>query len=301
MSETYGVWLPFTLPSLQGIEVAEPPRHGTLSGFQATLLKEATCYALEVSGIPSAEDAGAFLKRFEAGLLWAATMSRFGVRLSHEAPQRIKKHGRMHADKPAIYKGARPAFRVSLRGTLSGLRQPEPFLEWIGEGAALPCAEGLAGDAKLSLALDLYCLSHFEATQASQFLTLCTALEAVAPPLAPDRELAEHVKRWVRETLALAEAAEPGSEARQRLGDFAGRVGGLKEASHTQRIQTYVRNTLRADGDPEADAIAKDVAKLYSDRGRLMHSGRLPQVDAPSRLDEIMAKVLKAALRRKGR
>lgn len=257
MSEGYTVWLPFSLPNEQVIDVAEAPRRGTLSGFQAMLLRTAACYVLEVSGIPSLDDARAFLKRLETGLLWAATMSRFGVRLSNAAPRHIDGHGRVRCDTPAIYKGARPALGGRTRGTLSGLRQPEPFLEWISEGAALPCSEGLAGDAKLALALDLYCMSHFEATPAARFVTLFTALEAVAPS--------------------------------------------KKGGSHTKRITTYVRDTLRAEGDPEADATADEVKRLYSVRGDLIHGDGPRLGDEPDRLDRIMAKVLRAALHQKGR
>ncbi len=173
------------------------------------------------------EDAHAVLKRFETGLLWAAIMSGFGVRLRDVAPQNVKEHGRMQADIPAIYKGAQPARRGGMGGAATALLGPEPFLDWIGEGAALPCSEGLAKDAKLALALELYCTAQFEATAAAKFLTLFTALEAAAPS--------------------------------------------KKSGSHTKRVTAYVRDTLLADGDPEADATADEVTKLYRIRGHLIH------------------------------
>lgn len=287
------------------IDVAEAPRRGTLAGFPAALWREAACYVLEVSDIPSAEDARALLKRLGTGLLWAAIVSRYGVRRSDAAPQHIKEHGRMQADIPAIYKGAEPRRGGRTSGTLSSLRQPEQFLDWIGEGAALACSGNLAGDGKLALALDLYCAAQFDATSAAKFLTLCTALEAAAPKAAvgPDvaKDVEEHVERWKQEAKAFAEAAKPGSDVQQVFNELAERVGNLKRGAHGKRIRAYVRDTLRADCDPEADATARKIPELYGIRGRLTH-GDAPQLgDAPDRLDRIVAKVLKAAMRLEGR
>jgi hypothetical protein len=305
MSEGYTVRLPFTLPSENAIDVAEAPRRRTLAGFPAALWREAACYVLEVSGIPSAEDARALLKRLGTGLLWATIVSRFGVRLSDAGPQHIKEHGRMQADIPAIYKGAEPRRRGRTLATLTALRQPEPFLDWIGGGAALACSGNLAGDGKLARALDQYCAAQFEATPAAKFFTLCTALETAAPKatVGPDvaKDVEEHVERWKQEAKAFAEAAKPGSDVQQVFNDLAERVGNLKAGAHGKRIRTYVRDTLRADGDPEADATARKIQDLYGIRGRLSH-GDAPRLgDAPSRLDRIVARVLTAAMRQEGR
>lgn len=257
MTEGYTVWLPFELPNRQEIGLEHALQRGEIvQGFPATLIREDTCYVIEAAGIPTLEAAYGLLKKLCTGLMWAALEARLGVR-PRDAPLQDAKDGVIQTEFPAIYRSDQPVRRWSFAAAPpTSTHHPETFLNWVSTGAALPCSETLASDAKLALALELYCTAQFEATAAAKFLTLFTALEAAAPD---------------------------------------------KKGNHTDRTATYVRSALRANGDPGAKAAAEEVRKLYRVRSDLVH-GRGPELgDAPSLLDEIMSRVLKAAMGQKGR
>lgn len=144
---------------------------------------------------------------------------------------------------------------------------------------------------KLLLAIDLYCLAHFRASDFARFLVLWAAIEAVAPDSERPSEIALLVDKWMREARELQLEAD-------EIGSLIGGLSRLKKKSHGQRIRRFVQSMLKFVGDPDEEKLAAEITRLYGLRGQISHSGRYDRIGgALSLMDDIVCRTLKASMR----
>ena len=103
---------------------------------------------------------------------------------------------------------------------------PSRFFEVLDEGVRLPLGNSVLRHPKLKLALDLYCLSHFRASDFARFLVLCTVLEAAAPSPAIAQSGVQLIDQWIIEALASSKIADQNNK--EELNSLARRLRYLK-------------------------------------------------------------------------
>jgi hypothetical protein len=319
MHDSYTVWLPFELATGMEITLPEGTASGNALGYAARLIKRNSRYALELTGVPSADEAAVVLKRLCVGLLWTMLEQMTGIKFSYhpenfeyfddpvKAGENFAKVFKFSAvepvdafigsQAPAIYLSHKKIVRASGEDITMRLSYGrERFLNFIDQGASLNNFEKVLSDEKLRLAIELYGYSHFQVTPYARFLTLCTALEVIAPTPAVDPKIARQVDQWREQAYKKAEKAKPDSKAREDFTALAFRLGSLKKMSHRQRIKQYINDTLALAKDTDAKIIAKEAVSLYDFRGRIVHDGKINLNGQLTRLDEITRRVLKASV-----
>jgi hypothetical protein len=276
----YRVNLPFELKagkSIKGVDV-EQSAAGEVIGHPAQLLKDGYIHILSVGGLSSEKEAGVFLDKLTAGVLWTSLAKVVGIKVGEELYSQI-------------------GFG---RATVLICNTAQQYFADISAGASLPNAELIVHTPKLKLGSDLYNLSHFQTSDFARFATLCTALEALAPSPAVDPLLVEKISQWQGEARALAGEHPKASEQREALEALAARLDNLKVRSHRQRLRDYVLGVLKADNEEAATDLAKEIVALYDLRGRLLHDGFLEIGTQVGRLEAIMRRTLKAAFQQVG-
>jgi hypothetical protein len=152
-------------------------------------------------------------------------------------------------------------------------------------------------NSKLSLAVDLYCLSHFRSSNFARFLVLWMVLETAAPTPEVGEASKKLIKHWQAQARAQSEEAGGDNAAAKDLSALAQRLGNFKQQSHRGRITDYVEAMLERVGDPRAKELAQAAKALYDVRGKLTHDGHYKLGDRLRELDEIVCATLKAAMR----
>lgn len=314
---TYTVWLPFALPEGREISGLAKPMAGLIEGFATELEKlRHGYYALKVSGLPTEADAGQMLKKLGAGLLWTALEQPIGLKFDL-TPQRMFysedpiKAGKnvfgpdskrrvdtiVDASAPAVYLDGKATARVEA-GKVSVLLSTggDVIFEKVKAGVSIPNPIAAITDQRLRLAVDLYCLSHFQVSEFARFLALCTALEAVAPQGTSTQTVLNKIDGWIEQAVEEGRTAAAGSAEKEEFEALASRIGYLKSQSHRARIRRYVQTMLERAHDPDAPAFARRAAQLYDLRGNLVHTGRVDLGTGLSELDTLVRKTLRAAM-----
>jgi hypothetical protein len=316
----FTVRLPFQLAEGKRLTFPEGSLNHTFRAYSIELQEESGWYALYASGLPSEEEAHDVLRQLVMGLYWAAVEQGIGVSF-RAAPQTLvladdpaeaarnlsrsfgigfedPVRGLSDGDKPAIFRSDQNIRKIYLSaGKVTVGVQSDRFVSILLAGSKLGPFDRLKTEPKLKLALDLYCISHFEVSAGARFLTMCTALEVAAPSAPMADRAVQLIDGWRLDALRLARQAEPDSQEQTDLQALANRVGNLKTTSHSQRIKNYVRRMIQFQGGADADELAKEILALYSLRGTLVHDGVADLGSGATRLDEILRRVLMAHVR----
>jgi hypothetical protein len=309
------IYLPFQLS--EGRELADLPWSGVIDGFEAELKNNQPYYGLLVKNVVEAQ-ATTTLERLSQAIKWFALEIRAGVITSVDTqavhypndPIQAGKNifgeiSSRHVDvaidgcRAAVWdcKKIAPAYMMGQPARLVMGYRAKKFAELIEEGMILPSFETRADRDKLELAIELYCLAHFKSTDFAKFLVLCTVLEAGAPAPTVANHCVEMLEMWIKQAKLELDQTNQGTPKQDQLLALTRRLENLKQQSHTSRIRDYVWTKLTRDGHPDADVLARDVVKLYGRRGRLVHHGDFNVGDATARLEDIVRKTLKAAMR----
>ena len=318
--ETYAIWLPFELPEGKDFQNLDPPCEVEISGYKCILKKWMHFHILVVKGLPSQEAAQALVPRLGTGLLWAAIECGLGLKFNldvkpvhyyadpDEAAKRLSKqgvpvsgpvHGIFEGYHTVIYPDNKNIKTLMTgRPGLTESSNPQNFSSAANEGIALFAADAIVSNPKLKMALDLYCLAHFQESAHARFLTLWTALEVLAPPITIPVSTVALIDRWIAETREAAEANPSNDAEVLALQSLAERLGNLRTESITQSLKAFVRDALAQDNRDDASDLAAKVARLYSKRSRLIHQGDLDLQDSVTRLDNIVRQTLQAVMRR---
>ncbi len=318
-TDSYAIWLPFKFESSYELKIPDGSLEVEVGGYPGTIQKAGSGYALLVEGLPTEGDAKTFLNNMGVGLLWAAVDKGKGIAFSleldrvyhSEDPVKTAEnlfgsfgsplsttpvHGIHDGDKAAIIlsnKNYKKIFAGSVTAKISA--GGEGFVSSVNEGLALPTAEAVMSNAKLNLAIETYCLSHFEASASARFLTLFTALEVLNPSRPEPDMIVSLIKEWKDQAGRLAEEHAGAAEG-AAFQSLVGRLGYLQNLSIRRGLRELVRDLLKAGGHDDAEELGAEVASLYDKRSSLVHDGSADLGGGLSRLEEITKKTLRAAM-----
>ena len=202
MVETQHVYLPFQLA--EGREIKDPfPYSGEVGGYAAELKRNEPYYTIELSRIPTEQEAIAQLKKLTVAFYWLALNTQAGLLLQQKLQTSFVPPDPIDAAKnifgqdtnrkaDIVIDGGLPAIWPDNKQVVKVTGQPvglimsySPFrvFEILNEGMKLHNPDAVLGNSNLKLAIDLYCLSHFRSSHFARFLVLWIALETAAPTL----------------------------------------------------------------------------------------------------------------------
>lgn len=314
MTETQRIYLPFQLAD--GRELKEPfPWLGQVGGYIAELKENEPYYTIELSGIPTEQEAIVQFKKLAVALYWMALSTQAGVSLKPQlqkiymppdpvvaAKNIFGQESNRRADVvidggyPAIWPDDKQAVKETVLPVKAMLSySPSNIFGVLNEGMKLPNPDAILENSRLKLAVDLYCLSHFRSSHFARFLVLWVALETAAPAVSISDSGVGLVDKWIAEARN-AQSSVRGDEF-EELASILGSLNYIKKQSHGIRVRQYVKSMLEFVRDPDADASAREVRRLYSVRGDLSHTGRYNELgEGLSSLDTIVTKTLKAEM-----
>jgi hypothetical protein len=316
MSNGYRLYVPFDLA--EGRDIGNPiPFKGEVGGYVAEIKRVEPHFAVLLEQIPSEQEAASQFEKLIVALYWVALEARCGVLLKSDLQEVYFPMDPIQAAKNIFGEGTDRRADVVIHGgdpaiwpddkshvTFTGLRpkvivsySPSRFLDMLNEGMKLRNAAAVLTASKLRLAIDLYCLSHFRSSDFARFLVLCTVLETAAPEPALSEPCVSLIDEWIKQARAESEMAIRNQAEKEEFTSLAKRLNYLKTQSHRSRVAQYVKDMLGADGHSDAETLAGETKTLWDVRGELSHTGVYELGDRLSRLDDIVRKTLKAAMR----
>jgi hypothetical protein len=165
------------------------------------------------------------------------------------------------------------------------------------EAFGYPGHDALLNHRRLLLAIHVYASSFFETGGPARFLTLMTALEALAEPALRPEQLRECVADYMNQ-LQSRRAELIAACGQQEFDSLVGSIRNLSQRSIAQRIKSLLQITL-AD-TPEFELVAR-FGEIYGIRCQLVHQGISDQNEiriATSFLEPLVAAVLRYLLLR---
>ena len=308
----YTIWVPFELAPNHDFDLNEPVQF-EVCGYPARLIKQLGHTGLQVEGLPGEDAARELLPKVNAGLLYAVVGWGRALMFGWEPVPLVFKDGDpliywilggiddtphpFDASRTAIY----PSDKRFTDGRITiGMETSMPangFVETFQRGLVVPSLRDGVTDRKIRFGGELYCLSNFEASDRAKFLTLCTALEVLAPRRKLPKTVRGHINRWAEEAKGLARDAKPATKEQDALRSLAGQLTHLETASITASLKDYVLDTLSRDGKFPAQEKAVEVARLYGLRGSVVHGGADVDHRDLFKLEEIVRMTLVAAMR----
>jgi len=275
---TYGLRLRFNLPSDSSIEVKSTElellrladgRPLTLHALSADSIAECAKLSVRAGGFASEEEARAYAQRVRNALLICGATTQIGIdvgqdkatsRVGKALRARWRKEGKRLLDDvhgTSVFPEDRPVRFISARARVVRGYGAEKFVGQFRR--AFEAAPELSS--RQALALELYAASRFESSQKARFVTLVSAIEALAQQEYEDREILDHVEFLIKATKE--KLAPP---ARDQL---LSRLGQLKRWSISRACKEMVSEHL---GPEEAEAFAY----AYDVRSQILHEGHVP-------------------------
>jgi hypothetical protein len=314
-SNTYRIYLPFDLA--EGKAIGEPiPFKGRLGGYVAEMKRNQPHYGLHILEVPD-ETVELEFKKLLVGLYWLALELRSGVMFDPNPQKEYYPKDPIQSAKsffgdstkriadvvidggqPAIWPNEKHHVTVtaqSVRAILS--YNPARIFQILDEGMRLPDPSALLASSKLKLAIELYCLAHFRSSDFARFLVLCTVLETAAPQPSLSQPCVKFIDSLIEQARGASKSRDTRPEQEEQFTQLAQRLGTLKRQSHRSRIYQFVERMLKLDGHPDATEQALQARDCYDKRGELVHGGKHEVGDALPRLDDVVCKTLKAAMR----
>lgn len=173
---------------------------------------------------------------------------------------------------------------------------PQNWLDDFQEALALPSLKQGIVDANLRLATELYCHSSFETSTRAEFLTLCMALEVLAPSHALPTQITRYVDELAEQVKSKAKTTQDEGEHNGLL-SLAERIGQLKRVSHAARVRSCVKALRERDGKSDGDEITREASRLYRRRGDVVHDAASITDEEVIKLKGVLGKTLISAMR----
>ena len=311
----YSIWVPFKLSPNEKFDFDEPIGL-KVCGYPSQLRRKLGYTGLNIEGLSSKEVGLALLPRVTAAILYTVAHSGPSMRLDWEPVSVFYKEGEPYvywevgfdpgrqlfpfdASQCVVYRSDKRFSSTMLTVGHSGISPSGRFLETLQKGLAEPGLKDGIVDQKLKDAANLYLLSQFEASRNSEFLTLCTILEILAPRPNRPEPVRTLIAKWMQYVRERAEAADVDPEVARSLRSLNGGLRDLKSESIGDSLSAYVRQVLSRDGKfkSNADEAARMVKRLYGKRSKVIHDGEDVSFDDLSALSMIVRKTLIATLR----
>jgi hypothetical protein len=217
--ERYTLQVPFQLGPTHGLTSADV-NDVAFGDLRLEIIDNQGVHLLRVTGFKTAEEAKSFLPRLRGALLWLIAERKLGLKTAsgiqevhlNEPPFDVRgnpnfgsmfeQKGWTHLDgyvdpSPAVVIPEHLRIMEFGAGSVSAmLSMPTPsFLEHLTKGLALPRAERIAADERLSLSIDLYAASFWETSQRALVISLATSLEALIEPERVEEAASEQIDR----------------------------------------------------------------------------------------------------------
>lgn len=307
----YTLRFPFTLPpgrEIQGSGTFE------LDGLTFSLKKQDRFYVFIIEGFPAEELAERYINNVWAGLMWVLLyrglspnmVLELGKVIYAQDPYQAAQNYGFKGRVDGFIDGGQPAIYPTGKRIVVETAEPMTPLQtyWAGdvldifrEGIIFPKSAEVINDKKLQVGLELWGAYFTETSENARFLALVMALEALATGT-PRTQLALNLQdKWVKEIDELQKTIDPKSADAVSLEALKKDLRSRREDSIRHQIRTLVLTTLQANGDKDANAMAEKAVKVYDERGKLVHGGKLkPHVlrEATSDAKNIVERVLRA-------
>lgn len=312
----YTLRFPFRLPPNSRIG---PDEVSKLAGpFELSLKEVDNLYVLKVIGLPSEEEAKAFIANIRSGLAWL--LLKHGIpadaELNTQTTQYFPDPKKVAADwskafgapiepsdgainelSPAVYLTEKKLVVVS--GGFETITTHFPLEEFVldplSEGVIFPASKAFAEDQKLTVALDLYGAYFTEKSSNARFLTLIMSLEVLAVGVERTPLVLDLLDEWGKQVNEILDKVDPESDDAQSLMVIRDQLLFKRVDSIGSAIRNLVLSTLQEVAGVNAKALAKRATKLYNLRGKLVHNGYLDPKelgDATTEAKEIVHRVL---------
>jgi hypothetical protein len=245
------------------------------------------------SGFSSADEAYNHGKRVKNALLWCGVCLRIGIDTGKDRAtsgvgkvliDRAKDEG-IHLLNDvhglSVYSEDMPVRFVAVTGSMVIGTPASKFIEEFSKIYKL----ALEFTDKQSLAIELYNLSHFEASLRARFLSLVSAIECISSPEKLPLPIIAHLDKMIE----LTKTAINGSEGTNLID----RLRELRRESISRACRKLVESSL----GPEAMKLFKT---CYDARSKLTHEGRIPKnVDLGTyvpKLDQLVSQLICAVV-----
>ena len=314
-----GPWtiqLPFFVSPGKEITLGDAGHQGKIGDWECLLEKKPHFYVLNILGIPEKGQAEEFVNQLGGSLLWSqvsiSTGMRFDLTLDEPHypadPQAAarnllgKETERLAevlvsgnnttvypSDKQKVTCTANP---VSVKISIS----PNQLLAAIDEGISLKHGAEIPDNRRITLACDLYSLSHFETSARSRFLNQMAALESLAErPHLPDG-IVGLVDKWAHD-IQEEEGKSPNLSESEAFRRLRSRVEDLKRESITESVRILVRKSLVDSAEDSVEEYVSRIGPLYGVRSRIAHGDAVDLGQSPVELEAIVRKTLFAVMK----
>lgn len=302
---TFACRLTVRLPNGRRVGEAETTTEFEYQGRPVTLraigeaaIVDASWLAFTGTGFDTQEGASAFGRQLKGHLRLVGARQLFSIDVGAETyvahrggqPESAEGGGpRVHPTVHGLYvyeQGEEDLFAFGQANAFVSQTPTQLFEEALNAVTPLtPPPDG----SSLALACDLLSLADFDQTGRARFVTLVTALEAVATDSLP---IAEPLRGFVDQCMKeLASLDLSGLDA-SAANSFRGRLQGLAQESINRRVQDVV--TRHAPGGEDDEPNARFIRRCYDARSKLVHGEPEPEglPAMQSRLRRVVSQVL---------
>jgi hypothetical protein len=286
----FDVRFPFRCPPTH--EITPTDDVVELAGRTAKVSGFAPWYVLVFSGFADEAEAARWIEELRVGLAYLALQHHVALNASfevgsvqlYEQPQSLPRlplsslaDGVADGAQPIICPtGLRVRTVTALPGTITVTQGANFLLRAFAEWQSLPEPSAALRDRRLVTALDLYCAQLVETSPNAKFLLLISSLESICTPVPRTARAASLLDKWRTELL---EALE-GEDDRMELESFEAvqrELSFRRCTSIARQLRTLVREALA--GQDDVEACVDRIVDLYSQRSKLLHTGRFEHDD----------------------
>ncbi|MBG56786.1 MAG: hypothetical protein CMK46_00675 [Porticoccus sp.] len=301
----YKIRFPFRLAPGQDLtECNEKKMVGSLS---ISIGKESGFHCLHIEGFETQKQAVRFYEKIDIGFKYITLNTGLSflsvgelqkvnyAENPHEARKSLSKSLNITIEEPvdALIDGARPAIYLtekSIRKITAGSITTtesclsENFLELFAKSAMFETPDAIRNDGKLLSALDLYSGHFLETTPRAKFLTLVMAIETIVIPTPRTDNVLALINRWKKEAEEELKALDSNSDEYFSLESLRNELLFRRDDSIRRRIKNYIFNLVRSNKDDDAEQVSADAVRVYDFRSRLVHGGRVNEIELSENL-----------------
>ena len=291
----YTLLFPLNIPSTMKISFDELSKEE--GSLKFSWIQKGDDYKLKIEGFNELSDAKDSVFRINAGLRWVTinkglplesfleTQEITYAENAIEAAKNLNKNfgtnysivdGLMDGNRPAIYKNDKQIKEIATHApTVISNFSGEELFSCFMEGMGFQNSDKIIHNDKLRVAIDLYAAYFTELSYNARFLTLVMVLEALTQPKKRPRFVQNLINQWEKQ-LNVSEAEFDGDDYKiNEIQSIRGTLKHMKEDSLSKQLQELVLSTLQANGDSDAENMAKLMKVIYKDRSELVHDGSI--------------------------
>lgn len=291
----YTLSFPFRLPEGQVINTNE--NLVKIGRLEFSLTQQTNWYILKVEGFKSEEEAKESLKQLWSGFMWVTLNTNIAPNAALEfqevkyledpigSGKHLAKSFGTPSDEPvdSLIDSSRPSVFLSDKkirfitmgdATFTIGTKSERILEILTEHLSFSKPDEPYNDDKLRVAVDLYAAYFTESSANARFLTLVMALETLAQAVPRPEVVRNLLEKWNNEVEQI-KLTNNDSELAATLDSLSNELFLKKENSIRSQIRTLVLETLKYAGQEKAEEMAKSAVKIYDQRSKLVHDGKI--------------------------